>query len=184
MPGKVNHCALQKELTKLLSPSFPGMEIEVVHSERWDRTCLTFRWEGFAGTLPEERFRRLLIVLPPEFRDKKLRGVVWLELGPDETIDEYLSLPRSEDVADREQAIAQKLLKADFFGGLEKRLAPLSVEQCMADLSISRGLLAELGWSDQDRQDACLLLIRHGAYSDCDVLLEAKPSILALEKSS
>jgi hypothetical protein len=184
MPRKASHSTLQKQLHEMLCSSFPGMTIEVEHSTRWDRTCLTFRWAGFAGTLPEERFRRLLIAIPPEFREKKLAGAVWLELAPEESIDEYLALPRSEDIADREGPVARRLIKADFFRALEKRLAPLPVEQSMADLTATRELLSELGWSDTDCRDACLLLIRHGAYSDCDVLLEAKPSILALEKPS
>ncbi len=173
---------IRNELLRLLAPHFPGLEVRVEHSPRWDRTCLTFRWSGFAGTLPEERFRRLLLHIPPEYRENRLAGVVWLELAPDESVDEYLALPRSEDVAGREKSIARRLIRSGFFEAMQEHLGPVPVDQCMNDLSITRQVLGNLGFAAGECRDACLLLILHGAYADCDVLLEARSSILALEE--
>jgi hypothetical protein len=184
MPRRKSHASLQKELTDVLAPSFPGMEIEVGRNDRWDRVCVTFRWAGFAGTLPEERFRRLVMSIPEALRENHLRGVVWLELGPGESIDEYLALPRSEDIAGREAAIARRVIEADVFGALEGRMGSLPVEQCIADLSVTREVLHAKGFSARETQEACLLFIRHGAYCDADVVLEGKPSILTLEETS
>jgi hypothetical protein len=99
-------------------------------------------------------------------------------------VDEYLDLPRSEDIASRETAIARRLVRSGFFETMQERLGPVPIEQSMNDLSISRQVLRDLGMTAKECQDACLLLILHGAYADCDVLLEARPAILALEKPS
>ncbi|UCG16190.1 MAG: hypothetical protein JSV19_12935 [Phycisphaerales bacterium] len=180
----MSHSALREKLLELLSPELTGIQVEVRHSDRWDRTCLTFRWEGFTDTLPEERFRHLLLHIPPDFREEHLQGAVWLELAPAETVETYLALPRSEDVADRQQTIARRLIRSGFFEALEERLGPLPVELCMANFAVTRELLREQGYSKQQCDEACLLFILHRAYSDCDVLVEAKRSILALEKPS
>ncbi len=182
MARKSDLTTTRDELLQLLAPYFPGMEVQVEHSPRWERTCLTFRWAGFAGTLPEERFRRLLLHIPQDYREKKLSGVVWLELAPDESVDEYLALPRSEDVAGREKPIARRLIRSGFFEAMQEHLGPVPVDQCMNDLSITRQVLGDLGLTAGQCRDACLLLILHGAYADCDVLLEARSAILALEK--
>jgi hypothetical protein len=184
MPGEVSHSVMRDELRMLLSAAFPGIDIEVEHSARWDRTCVTFRWEGFAEMLPEERFRRLLMHIPAECREESLRGAIWLELAPGETVEEYLALPRSDDIAGGEKMIAHRLIRSGFFEELERKVGPLQVEQCMASLALSRDLLRERGFSPRETHEACLLFIRHGAYADCEVLLQARPAILELETPS
>ena len=184
MPAEMSHSALREKLLELLSPALPGIQVDVGHSDRWDRTCLTFRWDGFAETLPEERFRHLLLHIPPEFRENHLQGAVWLELAPSETVEAYLALPRSEDVADRQQAIARRLIRSGFFEALEERLGPLPIELCMMSFAVTRELLREQGYSKRQCDEACLLFILHRAYSDYEILVEAKRSILALEKPS
>ena len=47
------------ELTTMLAGPCPGIEVTAEHSGRWDRMCVTFRWDGFEGLLPEERYERL-----------------------------------------------------------------------------------------------------------------------------
>jgi hypothetical protein len=184
MARKKSHATIQKELTKFLSPALPGIKVQVSHNDRWERVCVQFCWPGFADTLPEERFRLLLLCLPEDYRQKHLSGAVWLELAPGESVEAYLALPRSDDIASREAAIAKRLVKAKFFDALEAKIASLPVEQSMADLSNTRAVLREKGFTEKQAQDACLLCIRHGALADCDVLLEARTSILALERSS
>jgi len=184
MPRKTNHSVVRDELTKLLSARFSGIEIGVEQSARWDRLCVTFRWDGFADMLPEERFRRLLMHIPEKCREGILRGAVWLELAPGETVDEYLAMPRSDDIVGREKTIAHRLIRSGFFEELERKVGPLPVEQCMASFAVSRELLRKRGFSPRESQEACLLFIRHGAYADCEVLLQARPAILELETPS
>lgn len=171
---------LEMDLVALLARSFPGMTVEARHSKRWDRMCLTFRWAGFAGLLPEERFRRLLGVISESFREERLSGCVWLELAQGETIDQFLKMPRSEDIADREQAIFAELQDRGFFDALRRALKPTPTKACQGDFSSTGSALSKGRSTDKVTQDAKLLFIRHGAYCDCQVLAEVEPALSKL----
>ena len=67
---------------------------------------------------------------------------------------------------------------------LEERLGPMPIELCMMNFAVTRELLREQGYSKRQCDEACLLFILHRAYSDYEILVEAKRSILALEKPS
>ncbi len=54
MAKATKEAGLATELETILTSQFDGMKVEAVHSERWDRMCVTFRWNGFADLLPEE----------------------------------------------------------------------------------------------------------------------------------
>jgi hypothetical protein len=172
--------ALASELETMLAPVFGAITVEVEHSERWDRMCVTFRWAGFESLLPEERFHRLAQVIPAGFRESRLRGFVWLELGPSETVDAYLRLPRSEDVAKREKAICSQLARLRFFKALSESLGANPLERCPGDFSRTLCLLAAFGSTSSDIQDARLLFIRHGAFCDCQVLESVEPAVRRL----
>lgn len=161
---------LESELTELLSPSFPGIHVSVDHSDRWDRMCVMFTWEGFTDLLPEERFHRLVTHIPEKVRETKLAGFVWLELAKGESIDEFLHLPRSEDVADREEGIYNTLLKAKFFDTLKQSLKPSPAKACKGDFVHVAKVLAERKYTPAKIRDAKLVFIRHGAYCDCQVV--------------
>ena len=118
MTGKVAERRLAADLARLLAPRFPGIAVQVGEHERWDRPCVTFRWAGFADLLPEERFHRLVRAIPEAFRTDRLGGFVWLELAPHETVEAFLNLPRSEDVADSEASILSGLVEVGFFDSL------------------------------------------------------------------
>ena len=171
---------LEMDLVALLARSFPGMTVEARHSKRWDRMCLTFRWAGFAGLLPEERFQRLLAVISESFRKERLSGCVWLELAQDETTDQFLKMPRSEDVADREQAIFADLQDRGFFDALRRALNPTPTKACKGDFSCTGRTLSNGRATDKATLDAKLLFIRHGAYCDCQVLAEVEPALCKL----
>ena len=121
---------LECELTDMLEGRFPGIAVEVAHSARWNRMSVTFRWAGFGDLLPEERFQRLAGAIPDPFREAKLLGFVWLELAPEETIDAFLKLPRSEDVAEREVSIYGKLAAGGFFLALKKAMGNSPQKSC------------------------------------------------------
>lgn len=171
---------LAAELESMLTPQFDGMKVEVAHSERWNRMCVTFRWKGFADLLPEERFHRLAHVIPEEFRSSRLVGFVWLELAPKETIDSFLALPRSEDVAARERAIFGDLEEAVFFKTLAESMQPAPDRVCPGDFTLTAAALSYCGFSAERIRDAKLVFIRHGAYCDCQVLQTAQPVLAEL----
>jgi len=164
----------------MLMPSFEGIEVEVGHSDRWDRMCVTFRWTGFEELLPEERFHRLSQVIPAEFHEKRLRGFVWAELGPQESIEEYLKLPRSEDVGEREKAICTGLVGARFFESLRDAMEPDPTDRCPGDFSLSVAALSAAGLSAAKIRDAKLVFIRHGAFCDCQVVETVHPLVRQL----
>ena len=171
---------LAADLTRLLAGGFPGIVVEVIQSERWDRPCVTFRWAGFAGLLPEERFHRLMGAIPEGFRTERLGGLVWLELAPRETVDAFLNLPRSEDVVDAEASVYTDLLQVGFFESLAKSLGPSPKMNCPGDFSVSAALLADRRRSVGQIRDAKLVFIRHGAYCDCQVLESVGPALAEL----
>jgi len=142
--------------------------------------CVTFRWSGFAGLLSEERFERLSRLIPAEYRDGKLTGFVWLELAPDEGVDDLLRLPRSEDVADRESDIYTKLIGLDFFDALARALGANPQKSCTGDFSEVAAILSAKEFSKEKITDSKLVFIRHGAYCDCQVLLTVRAELAGL----
>jgi len=171
---------LEAELRAILDPKYPDMTVEVAHNNRWNRMCATFRWAGFAGLLPEERFQRLATAIPEDFRHSRLKGFVWLELTPNETVETYLELPRSEDLAGREPAVYSKLRKADFFKALGAKMGPKPDSACRGDFHDTKVVLSASKFSDRGICEAKLLFIRHGAYCDCQVLQVIQPELARL----
>ena len=169
---------LAEELTVLLAPSFVDITVSAGMSERWDRPCVLFRWSGFADMLPEERFHRLVQAIPAEFRQSRLAGFIWLELAPGETVPAFLKLPRSEDVADQEEAIFDRLVDAKFFDRLAASLGKRPTVRCQGDFSETDKVLSHAGPSHT--RDAKLLFIRHGVYCDCQVLQTVQPELAKL----
>ncbi len=165
---------LRADLLALLAKTCPGIDISLGHSDRWNRPYIEFRWEGFAGLLPEERFRRIMGPLPDQFYEERLRGCVCLELAPGEELEAFLALPRSEDIVQDEPRIARRLLKSKFFGKLEAQLGPSPMDSCPGSLQGSRQVLRSLRFSAAQVERACLVLIRHRSYCDCEVLVRAR----------
>ncbi|MCP4250548.1 MAG: hypothetical protein GY778_26185 [bacterium] len=180
MAETTQHQRIRKKLLEILEPHLPGIEIDVGQARRWKRLTLTFRHERFGPLLPEQRFRSLLQMIPTEFYEGELRGAVWFELAPGEKQEDILRARRSDDVADDEPAIAQRLFDVGYFEALEKALGPRPVETCGGDFAKVREVLAAQEIVEAEQRDACLVFIRQGAYCDCDVLLAAKPALAKL----
>jgi len=169
------HAQMQEDLTDFLSTPCPGIAVEVSHSKRWDRLCLTFRWEGFADLLLEERFRLIAKRLPENYFVEHCQGAVWLELTPGESIDEFLAQPRSEDVDDKLPAIWAQLDTIAFFAALEDELVRIPPHQCPDDFTVSKRVLAGKGVTGDERRDILLAFMRQQAYTDWEVLRQVKP---------
>lgn len=179
MSGSTDDNNLRAELLMMLEPHFPGISVEIAHSKRWNRKTLTFRWVAFTDLLPEERFERLTRVLKEDYRRERLPGFLWLELAADESIDDFLKLPRSEDVTEHEHELYRRLLDVGFFDRLDKTLGARPKRKCGGDFSAAREVLKKAKADKETIQNAKLVFIRHGVYCDCQVLASAKP---ALEK--
>ena len=171
---------IQMELELLLAEHLPGIEVVVERSKRWRRMCVTLRWSGFEGLLPEERFERLTRLIPVAYRDAELAGFVWLELAPNEEIDGFLELPRSEDVADREPDIHTKLVALGFFDALARALGAEPKKSCTGGFSEVAAILSAKEFSKEEITDSKLVFIRHGAYCDCQALQTARAELAGL----
>ena len=170
MSKKDLHSELQAKLARLLGEKLPGITIEVGHSERWDRTSLTFRWSGFDDLLAEERFHRLFRCIPEDFYEEYLCGCIWFELGSTESVEDFLKLPRAEDVRDKEPQVVRKLTRAGFFEALGEELGEEPVSRCGGDFSAVRRVLAAKKFTKPALCDALLVLMRNGAFCDCEAL--------------
>ncbi len=182
MSKKNPHQRLQAKLARLLSEKFPGITIEVGHSARWDRTALTFRWGGFDDLLPEERFHRLFHSVPEDFYEEHLYGCVWLELGEGESVDDFLKLPRSEDVQDKEPRVIEGLAKVRFFEALATELGEEPTARCGGDFTVVRRVLTAAKLKNSALRDALLVLMRNGAFCDCEALFNAQLLLLRTGK--
>lgn len=174
---QTDHARIRNRLLELLEPAFPGVEVEVGHAERWNRTMLTIRHGAFADLLAEQRFRRVVQLVPPEFFEE-LQGCVWFELAPAETHEDLMKAPRSEDVARQEPKLVRKLIAKNYFEKLKEAVGDSPIESCGGDFKVARRVLDALGLSEDQQRDACLVFIRNEAYCDCEVLLAARPALL------
>ena len=109
-----------------------------------------------------------------------MAGLIWLELAPDETIDDFLALPRSEDVADREGDIYAALTQLSFFTLLAESLGTAPEKSCTGDFTKSQAILTRKRATADTVTDAKLAFIRHGVYCDCQVLRSAQPTMAKL----
>lgn len=172
--------SLQRDLTVILTAKFSAIEIEVAHSAKWNRPCVTFTSPDFADLLPEERFHRLVAVIPTGFREEKMAGFVWVELAPGEILEGFLKLPRSEDIADREAEIYGGLAKAKLFDSLADSMGASPDKRCAGDFREMIRILSASRFSAPKVRDAKLLMIRHRAFCDCQILLTAKAELAEL----
>lgn len=129
--------------------------------------------------LPEERYRRLVAALPAEVREQRLAGFVWLELADGEDVEAFLKQPRSEDIADREEPVYQSLMKIDLFASLTEAMGKSPEKKCDGEFGELSRILRSAKFSGKQVTDAKLLMIRHHAYCDCQVLQTAKPELEA-----
>ncbi len=177
MATKNKDADLQQELTTLVETKFPGMTVDVGTSAHWDRPCVTFLWDGFADLLPEERYHRLATVIPERVRTERLKGFVWLELAVNESVDDFLKQPRSEDIAPKQRSIYRKLIDAGFFDALSKKAGPSPDTSCRGDFRVTNATLESKKFSKNAARDAKLVFIRHGVFCDCQVLLTAQTAL-------
>jgi len=187
MSSRKHHRAIEQTLRDLLGPSFAGIEIGVSHSKRWNRPMVVARWEGFDGLMAEQRFERIMRVIPAEVYEQKLTGLIWFEITHGETIDDYLKMPRSEDIASKEDTLIAVLNDKAVFQQLADALSDAPGEQksasrctlpgCDGNFTVTRRILKQCGISPKRVERVCLLLIRHGAYCDCRVLTVARESV-------
>lgn len=169
--------SLIEELTSMLVGPFPGITVDAGISERWNRPSVTFIWEGFRSLLPEERFQRLTRAIPESYRTENMQGRIWLELAPDESIEDFLAFPRSEDVEPREGEIFRTLNRGGFFDLLAKAMGGNPERTCASDFAFALASIERSKGIGVSSDDVKLIFIRQGVYCDCQVLESARPAL-------
>jgi hypothetical protein len=170
-----SHAELAEQLKSYVEQGCPGVAVEVATSPRWKRTCFTFRWEGFRGLLLEERFRLVAKQIPPDYFAANCREAVWCEMTPEETLDEFLAQPRSEDMAGRLKDVWKTLDRLNFFPVLEDELVRIPAGQAPDDFTVCKRVLAARQASPEEARDALLAFMHCQAYTDWEVLRQVRP---------
>lgn len=161
---------LQKLLKETLAPKLPGVEVEVTPPARWKRPVAVVRWGGFAGLLAEQRFRVVVSNIPAETFERDFHGLIWFELTPGEEIDDYLRMPRSDDVAKKAESLMASAMKSGLAGKIKEALGNDAKESCSGSFEETRRVLAGAGWSKARIEEFCLAAVGRGAYCDCEVI--------------
>lgn len=173
MPAALKLDHVERVLRELLAAAMPGAGIEVQPPSRWKRPVVVICWDGFSGLLAEQRFRRVMQHIPTETLERDLHGLIWFELTPAEEIDDYLKMPRSEDVADRAVEIIKQAAGQRVFKKLKKALGDDPPKACGGDFALLMKAARTARLATKAAQELCLALIQKGAYCDCEAIESA-----------
>ncbi|RJP34313.1 MAG: hypothetical protein C4547_11090 [Phycisphaerales bacterium] len=176
--GRESDPDIQSLVESYIAPHLPGATVEVSFSQRWQRPMVVVRWEGFETLLAEQRFRRLLACIPADVFERNLAGLIWFELAAGESIDDYVNMPRSDDVAERREELVALMRDRALLAGLQASLGDDPLDGCGGGFDLTRAVLKDAGVPQPDIEAACLCLIGLGAYCDCQVILgEAREAL-------
>jgi hypothetical protein len=177
---KQSYRRIQVEMQAYLAERFEDARVEIGDDIHYQGTNIVITSRAFEGLLPEQRFHHVVRAIPPSFYDQHLRRAgVWFELAPGETGRDLMRMPRSEDIADREDEILELMNRHNVFEQLRTRLAASLPEVSIDDFIVSRRVLVEAGFDQRETTQACLFLIRRGAFCDIQVLVDVLPKFAA-----
>ena len=169
---------VQRQLETYLSEHLGDVKVQVGENIHYRGTNVVITCAQFAGWLPEQRFHHVVLAIPPDCYDRHLRrGIVWFELAPGETPQQYMGMPRSEDIAAEAPAIAVMLQKKGFAGRMLALLGPHPEDASTTHFAATRQVLAECKLTNAEIEKACLYLIAEGAYCDMQVLMDVLPKL-------
>jgi len=167
--GPAEFASVEGRLQAALSKTFPCVAVRVGDGIHYRGTNVVITSPDFAGLLPEQRFHHVVRVLPAELYEDLRGKVVWFELAPTERPDDYMKMPRSEDIIGNETSILKRLTAVKFFKKFEDRLMAKRQAPSRRDFIVAKEILEEAGLSPKEITHACLYFIRHGGYSDAQV---------------
>lgn len=170
---------VQEQLQKHLSDRFGEVSVQVGNNIHYPGTNVVIVCPRFAGWFAEQRYHHVVRAIPAALYDQYLRdGVVWFELAPGETAKQYMTFPRSEDVAAKARSIESALQKIRFAQRLIAALGPHPGEASTEDFVVTRRVLASAGKNEAEIRNVCLYLIRQGAFCDAHVVRGLVPRLL------
>jgi hypothetical protein len=168
---------LAADLKRFVSPSYPAMEIRVIP---WDRDpariAIYFTEPKFSLLYPYQRWHYLTHLIPTEFQNANLENSVWFELAPGE-VPEDLRYPDEELIDSITPDVMNCLMGSRFFELLDEAMCPKEVEgersRCWGDFRISRPILLNRGFKEDELFEVFHVLMRQGGFCDCEILYNA-----------
>lgn len=178
MIAQKDYAKIEGQLQRYLTARFEDVSVRVGEGIHYKGTNVIITSSRFAGWLPEQRFHHVVREIPHEFYDRHLReGIVWFELAPGETAQEYMRMPRSEDVAAEGGKIVELLLRSKFPDRLAAALQKEANGASPDDFKATRRVLALAGLDEDQSRKVCLYLIGRGAYCDAHVAADVLPQL-------
>lgn len=182
MIRKKDYAAVANQLREHLVKRFDDVDVQIGEDIHYKGVNVVITTRVFDSLLPEQRYHHVVRSLPPDFYEKHLRGgVVWFELAPKQAARDYMKLPRSEDVAGKAERIEKRLGDAGFNDRFAAATAGRTDTLSQDDFVVAKRLLAELGLSKPEIQEAALFFILRGSFCDADLAKEQVPSVHAVE---
>ena len=178
MIAKKDYEKIAKQLQEHLAVAFDDVEVTIGDGIHYRGTNVVITSETFRGLLPEQRFHHVVRAIPQAFYDKHLKGgIVWFELAPGESGKDLMKMPRSEDIAREQSAIATMLIKKGF-GRKLRLLAEEEPEKLSAfGFTACRAALKKAKTSPDEIEKAELFFILNGGYCDVQVLADVLPKL-------
>ena len=178
MIDKADYATVRERLQELLAARLADVQVQVGDNIHYRGTNVVVTSPAFAGLLPEQRFHLVVRAIPKELYERHLRGgIVWFELAPDEAAQDYMKMPRSEDIAEHESAILARLQSIQFAEKLQARFNEEPETISADNLTATRQILTQAGLNKEDLTRACLFLIRLGGFCDVQVIADVIPEI-------
>lgn len=175
-----DYARIESQLQRYLSARFEDVTVRVGDGIHYPGTNVVITSSRFADWLPEQRFHHVVREIPHAFYDRHLRdGIVWFELAPGEAAQEYMRMPRSEDVASEEKKLTELLRRVKFPERLTAALRDAPGVASPDDFLETRKAMFAAGLDEAQVQKACLMLIGRGAFCDAHVVADVLPSLFA-----
>jgi hypothetical protein len=170
----MSNSELQDRLKLLLASIYPEIDIRVrPYDDDPGRRAIYFTEKKFQVLYQMQRYHQIIRAIPGDFFEQNLKNTLWFELAPGETV-ECLKYPDDELIQEITAEVMRCLEHSGFFEELDNRLCPeskeITVEQCQGDFEVSKAVLKQVGFTQEEFFDIFHVLMAQGAYCDCEIL--------------
>lgn len=169
---------IESDVRGFVRASYPDI---VVRAEYWtpdpSRIALSFVDRRFEELYPRQRYHQLVRLIPKDYYDRFLADTVWIELAPGENAEDIADDPDEEFITSITPAVLGSLQARDFFAQLDDVFCPVDgitgAQVCSGDFRHAKLTLHRCGLEESDWSDVFHVLMRQGAFCDCEILYNA-----------
>ena len=169
---------IESDIRGFVRASYPEM---VVRAEYWakdpSRIALFFIDDRFKTLYPRQRYHYIVHLIPKDYYDSALADAVWFELTPGEHPEMVEDDPDEKLIASITPDVMGALQEKGFFTGLDETLCPNSSATqgriCSGDFRYAKQALQRCGFEESDWSDVFHVLMKQGAFCDCEILYNA-----------